>query len=111
MGGTKNHLCLIDMIKSKGINGKAAQEILDSVGLTTNANSIPWDTANYFDPSGLRIGAPALTTRGLKEKDIVKIIHWFDCALTNRDDKEKLMRIKEEVTAFALTFPLPSDSL
>ena len=109
-GGTSNHLILIDIMTSRGINGDEAQEILDKVGLTTNKNQIPNDTLPPSAPSGLRIGTPAITTRGLIETDMAQIAEWVDNAIKNRENPEKLAEIHDEVTNFARKFPLPSDN-
>lgn len=107
--GTDNHLLQIDMMKSFGIDGRVAQDLYDSIGLTANCNAIPNDTLPPFRPSGLRLGTPAITTRGLKEDDMAIIADWMT-QLANAPKDEKLVRrLKEEVRQFALKFPLPSD--
>jgi Glycine/serine hydroxymethyltransferase len=108
-GGTDNHLILIDMIKSKGIDGGVAETAMDAVGLNANKNAVPDDTLPPFAPSGLRLGTPAITTRGLVEKDMVRLAKWIDEAIDNRNDTKKLDEIRAEVTEFARQFPLPSD--
>jgi glycine hydroxymethyltransferase len=108
-GGTSNHLILADMHKSFGLDGKVVEEALDKIGLTLNKNSVPDDTLPPFKPSGIRLGTPAITTRGLKEKDMVTIAKWMKQAIDNRDDEAKLNKLRNEVKAFALKFPLPSD--
>ena len=108
-GGTSNHMMLIDVYKSFGIDGKVADEALDAIGLTVNANVIPDDNLPYFRPSGIRIGTPAITTRGLKVKDMSQIAQWMKLAIENREDKDKLAELNREVKAFARQFPLPSD--
>jgi len=108
-GGTENHLILIDMIASRGVDGAKVESTLDSIGLTANKNAIPGDTLPRFTPSGLRIGTPAITTRGLKEPDMAKIASWIDQAIANRENKAKLAEIHAKVKEFALKFPLPSD--
>ncbi len=108
--GTDNHLIQIDMMTSFGISGREAQDILDEVGLNANCNAIPNDTLPPFRPSGLRLGTPAITTRGLKEKDMELVAEWMLQAIKNRSDSKKLASIAREVKAFALQFPLPSDS-
>lgn len=109
-GGTSNHLILADVHASFGIDGKVAEEALDKVGLNLNKNSIPNDTLPPFRPSGIRLGTPAITTRGLKEKDMESIAEWMKQAIDARDDDAKLKKIHDEVIAFARTFPLPSDT-
>lgn len=108
-GGTSNHLILADVHSSFGIDGKVAEEALDKVGLNLNKNSIPNDTLPPFRPSGIRLGTPAITTRGLKEKDMVKIADWMSRAIDAREDDAKLASIHDEVIAFSRQFPLPSD--
>ena len=108
-GGTSNHLILVDIYKSFGIDGKVAEIALDAIGLTVNANSIPDDTLPPFKPSGIRLGTPAMTTRGLKTDDMVRIADWMKLAIENRDNHEGLALLKNEVSEFAKQFPLPSD--
>jgi glycine hydroxymethyltransferase len=107
--GTDNHLILIDMLTSLGIDGRVAQETLDKIGLSANSNSIPDDKLPPYRPSGLRLGTPAITTRGLKEEDMVTLAEWIKQALDNRDNPNVLEKLHDEVKKFALRFPLPSD--
>ena len=108
-GGTKNHLILIDIYASFGIDGKVAERAMDTIGLTLNANSIPNDTLSMFAPSGIRLGTPAVTSRGMKEAEMAKIAEWIELAIKWREDSKKLAEIKKEVAYFARNFPLPSD--
>lgn len=108
-GGTKNHLILIDIYASFGIDGKVAERAMDTIGLTLNANSIPNDTLSMFAPSGIRLGTPAVTSRGMKEAEMAKIAEWMELAIKCREDSKKLAEIKKEVAYFARNFPLPSD--
>lgn len=108
--GTKNHLILADIYSSFGIDGKTAERAMDKIGLTLNANSIPNDTLPMFTPSGIRLGTPAVTTRGMKTEHMAQIAEWMKLAIDFRNDEEKLAEIKQEVRDFALKFPLPSDS-
>jgi glycine hydroxymethyltransferase len=108
--GTDNHLIQIDMVTSYGIDGREAQDILDSVGLTANCNAIPNDPLPPYRPSGLRIGTPAITTRGLMEDDMALIADWMKKAIEGRNDQKVLDQIRKEVLEFSLKFPLPSDS-
>ncbi len=108
-GGTKNHLILADVNESFGINGKVAEEALDKIGLNLNKNSVADDPLPPFRPSGIRLGTPAITTRGLKEKDMITIAEWMRQAIDAREDDAKLAKLREEVRVFALKFPLPSD--
>ncbi len=108
--GTDNHLIMIDMPRSFDITGREAQDILDGVGLTANCNAIPNDTLPPFRPSGLRLGTPAITTRGLKEADMSFIAEWMQQAITHRRDEKLLNMLSNDVKAFAKQFPLPSDN-
>jgi glycine hydroxymethyltransferase len=108
-GGTDNHLLLADVHKSFGIDGKIAEETLDAIRLTLNKNTVADDPLPPFQPSGIRLGTPAITTRGMQETDMTKIADWMHQALLNHDDKTLLNKLSEEVKAFALQFPLPSD--
>jgi glycine hydroxymethyltransferase len=108
--GTDNHMILIDMPKSfNGVNGREAQEILDMIGLNANCNAIPDDPLPPYRPSGLRLGTPAITTRGLTEKHMGMVATWMHEALTKRNDQNSLAQIRAAVTEFSLQFPLPSD--
>ena len=104
-GGTDNHLILIDLT-NKDITGKDAQIALDEAGLTTNKNSIPFETRSPFITSGLRIGSPALTTRGMKEKEMQMVAGWIVDALGNISNQSKLHDIAKEVGTFARAYPL-----
>jgi glycine hydroxymethyltransferase len=106
-GGTDNHLILIDVKKSLGIDGAVAEAALDAIGLNANKNVIPDDTLPPFSPSGLRIGTPALTTRGLQVEHMAQVAEWITLAFKNHDNSQKLAEIKSEVTQFAQQFPLP----
>lgn len=108
--GTDNHLIQIDMMKSFGIDGRVAQELYDKIGLTANCNAIPDDPLPPFRPSGLRIGTPALTTRGLHESDMVTLAEWMAQAAKNPNNEAMLKDLQTQVREFAHTFPLPSDS-
>ena len=105
--GTSNHLILADVQKSFDINGKVAEEALDKIGLTLNKNSVPDDVNPPFKPSGIRLGTPALTTRGLTEKHMPLIAEWMKQAIDARDDEKKLASLRAEVKKFLLDFPLP----
>ena len=108
-GGTSNHLILADVNESFGIDGKVAEEALDKIGLNLNKNSVADDPLPPFRPSGIRLGTPAITTRGLVESDMEKLAGWMKQAIDARDDEATLKKLREEVRAFALKFPLPSD--
>ena len=104
--GTSNHLVLADVYGSFGIDGKTAQERLEASGITTNANAIPNDTLPPFRPSGLRLGTPAVTTRGMTETDIKQIAEWIITAIT-ADDPSVHTKLKQKTGALAKSFPLP----
>ncbi len=106
-GGTSNHLILADVHKSFGIDGKVAEEALDEIGLTLNKNAVPDDELPPFRPSGIRLGTPALTTRGLREEHMAQIAEWMKQAIDAREDDARLAEIRAEVTAFLRDFPLP----
>jgi glycine hydroxymethyltransferase len=108
-GGTSNHMMLADVNKSFGIDGKVAEVAIDAIGLTLNANAVPDDPLPPFRPSGIRLGTPAITTRGLKQKHMVQIASWMKQAIDNRDNPVKLAKLRKEVTKVARSFPLPSD--
>lgn len=107
--GTDNHLIMADVHTSFKVDGREAQDILDKIGLSANCNSIPDDKLPPFRPSGLRLGTPAMTTRGLKEDDMPLIAEWMQKAIKNRNDDNMLNKLSNEVKEFALKFPLPSD--
>jgi glycine hydroxymethyltransferase len=104
-GGTDNHLLLIDVFQ-KGILGSEAELALGKAGITVNKNSIPWDTNPPLKPSGIRVGTPALTTRGMKEQEMRTIAAWIVKALDQRSDDAALERIRGEVAELANQFPL-----
>ena len=108
-GGTSNHLILADVHKSFGIDGNVAETALDAVGLTLNKNAVADDPLPPFRPSGIRLGTPALTTRGMTEEYMTQIAEWMKRAIDARDDQAELEKLRAEVEAFALQFPLPSD--
>ena len=107
-GGTDNHLILIDLT-GKGIGGKPAAKALDRAGIETNYNPVPFDQRTPFDPSGLRIGTPALTTRGLREEHMAPLAAWMDEAITAaaKDDEAALDRIAAEIRELLAAFPVP----
>ncbi len=106
-GGTDTHLLLID-VKSKGITGKQAEEALDKANITVNKNTIPYDKEKPFIASGIRIGTPALTTRGMKEEEMKKIARLIDKVLTKIDDDRIVQEVKGEVKELTEEFPLYS---
>ncbi|MBR3353404.1 serine hydroxymethyltransferase [Candidatus Saccharibacteria bacterium] len=116
--GTENHLILIDVMKSYGINGKLYEKALDLIGLTLNANALPGDTGGAFRPNGVRLGTPAITTRGLGVKEMAKIAEWMEevakiCKEAGTEEKladhqKEFDKLHQEVIALATTFPLPT---
>ena len=105
-GGTDNHLMLIDL-RNKNITGKKAQETLDKAHITLNKNAVPYDDKSPFVTSGIRIGVPAVTTRGMKEADMEKIVVLIDRILMDIDNEETLVAVKTEVHEMMKGFPLP----
>lgn len=106
-GGTDNHLILIDL-RSKKLTGKLAEEALIKADITINKNMVPFDTQSPFVTSGMRIGTPAVTTRGMREKDIVKVVDLIDEALTKPEDVKHLTKVRKKVNRFVEKFPLYS---
>ena len=102
-GGTSNHLILADIHSSFGIDGKEAEIAMDKIGLTLNANAIPDDPLPRFRPSGIRLGTPAVTTRGAKEDDMEKIAEWMKRSIDNRDNDDELTELRKEVVDFCHT--------
>lgn len=102
-GGTSNHLILADIHSSFGIDGKEAEIAMDKIGLTLNANAIPDDPLTRFRPSGIRLGTPAITTRGAKEDDMEKIAEWMKRSIDNRDNDDELAELRKEVVEFCHT--------
>ncbi len=107
-GGTDSHLLLVDLT-SKGVSGKDAEKALGKAGITVNKNTIPFDPRSPFDPSGIRLGTPALTTRGMKEPEMGRVAEWINQAVAGHADDSVLEAIHNEVTEFCVQFPLPSD--
>lgn len=105
--GTDSHLLLIDLT-NKNVSGKEGEKALGQAGITVNKNTVPHDPRSPFDPSGIRLGTPALTTRGMKENEMEQIAGWIDQAITNRNDEKKLASLRATIKDFALKFPLPS---
>jgi len=107
-GGSDNHLLLVDMI-DKEITGKDAEEILESAGLTVNKNAIPFDTQSRFVTGGIRIGTPAVTSRGLKESEMKQVADWMNRAILNNSDEQEISRIRSEVRELCDRFPIYPD--
>jgi glycine hydroxymethyltransferase len=104
-GGTDTHVILVDVFQ-KGMLGSEAEWALGEAGITVNKNAIPYDTNPPMKPSGIRLGTPALTTRGMKEAEMRAIARWIVCALEHRADEAKLRHIRAEVREMAERFPL-----
>ncbi|PCI24809.1 serine hydroxymethyltransferase [Candidatus Peregrinibacteria bacterium] len=105
-GGTENHLIMIDITKN-GLTGHEAETALDNAGMTLNKNMIPDDPRKPLDPSGIRLGTPAITTRGMKEIEMKKIAHFMDRAIRNHKDLKALSQIHSEITEMCIDFPVP----
>lgn len=106
--GTDNHLVVADVHTSFGIDGQVVQDVLDEIGLTLNKNVIPDDPLPAYRPSGVRLGTPAITTRGMKEGDMAFIADWMKQAIDHRNDDAYLTKLSKQVKEFATGFPLPS---
>jgi glycine hydroxymethyltransferase len=107
-GGSDNHLLLVDLT-NKDITGKDAEEALESAGLTVNKNAIPFDTQSRFVTGGIRVGTPAVTSRGLKESEMEQVAEWMHRAILNRKDEQALTQIRSEVKALCERFPIYPD--
>lgn len=107
-GGTDNHLLLVDVM-SRGVSGKTAERALDAAGITVNKNMIPYDSRKPLDPSGIRIGTPALTTRGLREPEMRTIAGWIDTVLAHAEDQPLQERIRAQVRELGKQFPAPAN--
>ena len=105
-GGTDNHLMLVDL-RPKGLNGKQAQETLDKASITVNKNGIPFDTEPITKGGGIRVGTPAVTTRGMKQAEMVKIAGLIDEVLSNLENQAVIDKVRAEVHALTAGFPLP----
>jgi glycine hydroxymethyltransferase len=107
-GGTDNHLLLIDLT-NKGVKGADAEKALGLAGITVNKNTVPFDPRPPFDPSGIRMGTPALTSRGMKEAEMEQIADWIDQAITAGGDEAKLSELHNAIKDFVKAFPLPGE--
>ncbi len=105
-GGTDNHLIVIDLT-NKGVTGKKASKALDRAGIVVNANTVPYDPRKPFSPSGIRIGSPAVTSRGMKEAEMRRTVAWMDEVIAKADDEATLERVRNEVREFCAAFPAP----
>jgi glycine hydroxymethyltransferase len=106
-GGTENHMMVIDMVKSAGINGRVAEEALDAVSITTNKQIIPDDPNPPLRPSGIRIGTPAATTRGMKELEMKQLGSWIMSVVVNHEEQYSLEKIRKEVEEMCRRYPVP----
>lgn len=106
-GGTDNHLMVINLTNKK-ISGKEAEVALGKAGITVNKNTVPFEPRSPFDPSGIRLGTPALTTRGMREDQMIQIADWIDQAIRGNKDDAKLANIHDQIIEFAKNYPLPS---
>jgi glycine hydroxymethyltransferase len=109
-GGTDNHLMLVD-VTPLGIGGKTAEEVLDRCGITVNKNMIPYDERKPVDPSGIRVGTPALTTRGMGVEEMQTIGHWMLEALRSSDDEALHQRIRGQIREMCVDFPVPAAAM
>src|SRR5260370_5693846 len=107
-GGTDNHLLLVD-VTARGLTGKIAEKALDAAGITVNRNTIPFETRPPLDPSGIRIGTPALTTRGMHETEMRAIAGWISDVLAGPDDQSLLGRVRGQVKELGQQFPAPAN--
>ena len=106
-GGTENHMMVLDCVKSFGINGRVAEEALDAISITTNKQVIPDDPNPPLKPSGIRLGTPAATTRGMAEAEMKQLARWIVEALRAHDDSQALATLKNEVEDCCKRFPVP----
>lgn len=107
--GTDNHLLMVNVKKSVGINGKIAEEVLDKVAITCNKNTVPYDDEKPMNGSGIRIGTASITTRGFEEKEIEEVAHLIDRALRNWNNQEELEKIRKDVIVLTSKFPIYED--
>ncbi len=105
-GGTDNHVLLVDL-RPAGLDGTEADAALDAAGITVNKNAIPFDTGTPMKPSGIRVGTPAVTTRGMKETDVAQVADFMHEAIEVRDDPARQADLKIRVFGFNAAFPLP----
>jgi glycine hydroxymethyltransferase len=106
-GGTDNHMMVVDTVGSFGIDGRQAEETLDRIGLTVNKQVVPDDPNPPLRPSGIRLGSPAATTRGMAEAEMERLAEWICAAISERDDEEALRRLAEDVEGFCARYPVP----
>lgn len=106
-GGTDTHLMVVDL-NNKDVSGKEGEKALGIAGITVNKNTVPFDPRSPYDPSGIRLGTPALTTRGMKEKEMKQIASWIEDAIAHHDNEPYLKNLHKTITKFTVDFPLPS---
>jgi glycine hydroxymethyltransferase len=104
-GGTDNHLILVDL-RNKNVTGKEAETALDKAGITVNKNMIPYDPRSPFDPSGIRLGTPTITTRGMKESEMKQVAKLIAKALAHHNDEASLVKVREQVRELCRHFPV-----
>jgi glycine hydroxymethyltransferase len=104
-GGTENHLMLIDL-RNKNVTGKQVQETLELADITLNKNAVPFDTQSPMITSGIRVGSPAITTRGFKEDDCLQVVKWIDMIIENIDNESVISTVREDINAHMEHFPL-----
>jgi glycine hydroxymethyltransferase len=109
-GGTDNHLLLVDL-RNKGLTGKAAENALDHAGITCNKNAVPFDDKSPLVTSGIRLGTPAMTTRGMKENEMRQIVEFVDRVLSDIENESVQKQVKDQVQEFCSAFPLYSSRL
>jgi glycine hydroxymethyltransferase len=109
-GGTDNHLILVD-VGSKGLTGKIAEAALGRAGITVNKNLIPYDPRKPMDPSGIRMGTPALTSRGMREDAIAQVGRWIISVLDDAENTGRAERVRGEIQAFVQDYPVPADAV
>jgi glycine hydroxymethyltransferase len=109
-GGTDNHLLLVDLT-SKGIGGKPAARALDQAGIVVNYNAIPFDPRKPNNPSGIRLGTAAVTSRGFKEKEMIQVGEWIDAVLSDPENESLLTQTAKDVASFCSAYPPPGLTL
>jgi glycine hydroxymethyltransferase len=105
-GGTDNHLVLVDLTR-KGVFGKKAAQALDRAGIVVNYNTIPYDPRKPFSPSGIRLGSPAVTSRGMKEAEMRQVVAWIDEVISNVENEQAIDRVRGQVKELCAQFPAP----
>jgi glycine hydroxymethyltransferase len=109
-GGTDNHLMLVDVFTKSGVGGKLAEKALDAAGITVNKNMIPFDPRKPLDPSGVRLGTPAITTRGMKQEEMKQVAKWITDVLSRPTDDDLISRVRGSVHELCEQFPVPAEA-